>query len=321
VQADPRPADLPLALLAAFCCGVLMAVQSRLNGRLSEIIGSFPAAWFSFGSGLLLLSFVCLLPRYRQRLARVPEALRQRRIAPWQLLGGVGGGLLVGTQTFAVPLVGVATFLIAIIGGQTVSALLVDRYGLGSAPPQSVSLLRAAAATLAVLGVAVAVTSAANGIAFLWLPVLLAFLVGMGTAVQQAINGRVNTVTGEPIATAWINFLTGTTLLLLIGIIPVLKTGLPQSWVAPWWTWWGGLCGVTFIALAAWAVQHSGVLLFGLVTVTSQMVTALLLDFSLESTRERVNVQMVSGVAITVVAACWAGYAAHRARRYAMTRR
>lgn len=294
-----------------------MATQSRLNGRLAEQLGSFPAAWFSFGSGLALLSLCLFWPRYRRRLGRVGAALRSGRLRPWQVLGGFGGGLLVGTQTFAVPLVGVASFVIAIIGGQTVSALLVDRYGLGSAPPQAVSPLRLAAAALAVVGVAIAVTSAYDG-RLLWIPVLLAFLVGMGTAVQQAINGRVNGVTGDPIATAWINFLTGTALLLVIGFWPVMQSGLPASWAAPWWAWWGGLCGVTFIALAAWAVQHSGVLLFGLVTITSQMLVALLLDYSLEATRHRVNGQMVTGVVITVIAAVWAGLAAHRARRRAM---
>jgi transporter family-2 protein len=312
---EARPRDLPLALLAAFACGALVATQSRINGRLSEAVGSFPAAWFSFGSGLMLLTLCWVLPRYREHLARVPRALREGRLAWWQVLGGVGGGLLVGTQTYAVPLVGVAAFLIATIGGQTVSALLVDRWGLGSAPAQLLSPTRLAAAALAVAGVAIAATAGSDGARFLALPVALAFLVGMGAAVQQAVNGRVTTVTRDPVATAWINFVVGTTALVLIGAVTVVRVGLPTSWAAPWWAWCGGLCGVGFIALAAWAVQHSGVLLFGLVTITSQMLLALLLDLAGPATRDLVGPQMLTGVGITIVAACWAAIAARRAGR------
>nr|MDQ3358093.1 DMT family transporter [Actinomycetota bacterium] len=62
-----------------------MATQSRINGRLSEAVGSFPAAWFSFGSGLMLLTLCWVLPRYREHLARVPRALREGRLAWWQV--------------------------------------------------------------------------------------------------------------------------------------------------------------------------------------------------------------------------------------------
>lgn len=311
--AEPRLAG-PLALLAAFGCGALIAVQSRMNGRLSESVGSFPAAWVSFGSGLLVLSLLLVLPRQRARVARVGSALRDGRLAPWQVLGGVGGGLLVGTQTYAVPIVGVAAFLIATIGGQTVSALLVDRFGLGPAAAQALSPARVVAAALAVVGVAVAATSADDGSAVVLLPVLLAFLVGMAVAVQQAFNGRVTTVTRDATATAWVNFVAGTSTLLLIGAVPVWRAGLPTDWSAPGWAWWGGMCGVVFIALAAWAVQHTGVLLFGLVTVTSQLATALVLDLANPATRDQVGLQMFVGVGITVVAAAGAGLASRRAR-------
>jgi len=308
-----------LALGAALATGALLAVQSRLNGRLAETIGSFPAAWVSFASGLLVLSMLLVRADYRSRLARVPAALRSGRLRWWQVLGGVSGGLLVGTQTYAVPLVGVAAFLIATIGGQALSALVVDRQGLGPAPAQPLSGVRIAAAVTAVAGVAIAATGGGGdgSAALSVLPVLLAFGVGMLLAVQQAINGRVNQVTGAPTATAWLNFVTGSLTLVVIGIVPVLLGGWPDRWDAPTWAWWGGLCGVVFIALTAWAVQHLGVLLFGLVTITSQMATALVLDLANPATRDRVGTQMLIGVLITVVAAGAAALAAHSASRSA----
>lgn len=308
-----------LALGAAFATGALLAVQSRLNGRLAETVGSFPAAWVSFGSGLLVLSMLLVRADYRSRLAQVPAAVRSGRLRWWQVLGGVSGGLLVATQTYAVPLVGVAAFLIATIGGQALSALLVDRHGLGPAPAQPLSAVRIAAAVTAVAGVAIAATGGAGNddAALSVLPVVLAFGVGMLLAVQQAFNGRVNTVTGAPTATAWLNFAVGSATLVVIGIVPVLLGGWPDRWDAPAWAWWGGLCGVVFIALTAWAVQHLGVLLFGLVTITSQMATALVLDLGNSDARDQVGTQMLVGVAITVLAAGAATVAAQSDRRSA----
>ncbi|MCK0113297.1 DMT family transporter [Ornithinimicrobium sp. F0845] len=305
---------MELALLAALACGALLAIQSRVNGELGTHVGAMQAAWISFGSGLVALSLLWLTPRFRAASARVREALRQGRLRPWHLLGGVAGGLLVGTQTYAVPLVGVATFLIAIVGGQMVSALVVDRLGVGPAAPERVTFGRVAASVLAVLGVLTAVgPELTSGLA--WLPVLLAFLVGMGTSVQQATNALITATGGDAAVTGFVNFAVGTVVLVLVGCWTVLPAGMPDVSTAPWWSWSGGLIGVVFILGAAWAVMHSGVLLFGLVTVTSQLGTGVVLDLIEPSTRDQVGTQMLLGVALTVIAAVVAAMARARARR------
>lgn len=273
-----------------------------------------PAAWFSFGSGLLALSLLWFSAGFRAAFARVWRAVRERRLLPWQLCGGVAGGLLVATQTYAVPLVGVATFLVAIVGGQMVSALVVDQLGLGPSAPERITLGRVAASILAVLGVLTAVGQGlGSGLA--WLPVLLAFLVGMSTAVQQATNALITATGSDSSVTAFINFATGTAVLVLIGCWSVLPAGVPDASTVPWWAWWGGPLGGIFIVLAAWAVMHSGVLLFGLVTVTSQLGTGVVLDLIEPSTRDQVGAQMLLGVALTMTAAAGAAVARARARR------
>lgn len=313
-EAQPRTRVLELALVAALACGVILAVQSRINGELGVHVGAMPAAWISFGSGLLALSLLWLSPRFRAAFGRVRRAVRERRLLPWQLFGGVAGGLLVATQTYAVPLVGVATFLIAIVGGQMVSALVVDRSGIGPAAPERVTLGRVAASLLAVLGVLTAV-GPELGAGLAWLPILLAFLVGMSTAVQQATNALITATGGDSAVTAFINFAMGMAVLVLIGAWTVLPAGLPDVAGTPWWAWWGGPMGGVFIILAAWAVMHSGVLLFGLVTVTSQLGTGVVLDLIEPSTRDQVGPQMLLGVTLTVIAAVAAAMARARARR------
>lgn len=150
------------ALLAAAACGAVLPVQSRVNGVLSVEVGALPAATISFVTGLLVLTVLLAVPGIRRRAARVPTALRRGTLRWWQVLGGVGGGLFVAGQTYAVPLVGVTAFLIAVIGGQSISALLVDRFGLGPAPARPVAAGSLVSAALAVAGVALVATARAG---------------------------------------------------------------------------------------------------------------------------------------------------------------
>ncbi len=295
-------------------------MQSRLNGTLSQSLGSSLAAVASFGTGLLLLSTLLATPVFRTHLRRVPQALRAHRLRWWQVLGGIGGGLLVSTQTYAVPLIGVAAFLIAVIGGQTTSALLVDRLGWGPAAPMALSRARILAVAISLVGVILAASAAPSGGSALgWagaVPVAVAFGVGLLGSIQYALNGRVSVITADPIATAWINFSVGFSAVLLIAAVPLAvgRFTLPQTWAAPWWAWCGGACGVVFIAGAAWAVQHTGVLVFGLVAVASQTSVGIALDLTNPAISERVGPMLLLGTLMAFLGAVVAALGARKSR-------
>lgn len=296
------------ALVAAFVAGGLLALQSRVNGTLAESTGALPAALASFGSGLALLcALLLLVPGLRRALGRVRQAVRGARLPRWQLLGGVAGGLLVATQATAVPLVGVSTFLVAVVGGQLLGSVWVDHRGVGPRGAQRVTVTRVGAAVLALVGVVVTVAAEGLG-AGPWWPVPAAVLVGSAMAVQQATNGQVTAHGRAPLTTAWLNFTTGTATLLLLLVVALL-TGVRIGAAAPaagtpsWWAWTGGLVGIAFIALAAWAVQHVGVLVFGLVTVAGQLLVALLVDLLVPATRDRVGVGALVGVLVVLAGA------------------
>ncbi|MGB5951597.1 MAG: DMT family transporter [Ornithinimicrobium sp.] len=323
-RAPSSPAAVVVALGVAVLSGSMVAVQSRLNGALAETVGSSVAAAVSFGSGLALLSLLLGAPTFRAHLRRVLDALRDRRLLWWQVLGGVGGGMLVSTQTYAVPLIGVAAFLIAVIGGQTTSALLVDRWGLGPAAPIAVSRGRVVAAALSITGVALAASAGfgQSGTSIGWLgagAMVVSFGVGLAGSIQYALNGRVTQVSSDPVATAWINFSVGLTTVLVIATVPLIvgKLTLPQRWDAPWWAWCGGVCGIVFIAGAAWAVQHTGVLVFGLVAVTTQTSVGIALDLANPAASERIGPVLLLGTAMTVLGAVVGGIGAHRSRHRA----
>lgn len=166
----------------------------------------------------------------------------------------------------------VAIFTVSMIAGQTVAALVVDRLGISPSGKQAISLMRVAAAVLAVVGVAVSATGRAGGASFSLLAVAFAILVGGSQALQQALNAHVNQVSRQTMTTTWQNFVFGCIVLAAIAL--GIAAGSSQSWNfpsgAPWWAWFGGIAGILFIAGAAWAVHAIGVLIFGLVAVAGQ---------------------------------------------------
>ena len=298
--------------------GALTSVQARLNGELSVSFGApLDAALWNFGSGWLVLTLLLLaVPGVRRALVRLPGALRAGEIRWWQCLGGLAGGCFIAVQTYAVPLAGVAIFTIAVVGGQTGNALLVDRLGLGPAGQAPVTTARALSAALAFVGVVVAVSArgGTTGTSVV-VPALVAAFVGALLTVQQATNGRVGAATRSPMATTWLNFGLGSCLLLVVTLVQVVSGSWrgPQTLDVPWWAWWGGLCGIAFVFLAAVVVRHLGVLLFTLVMLTGQLSAAVGLDLLTPATRAGIGVQVVLGVLVTLIAAAGAGVAARRA--------
>ncbi len=303
-----------MALVAAMLGGILVTAQSRMNGELSSTIEApIQAAVYSFGSGLLLLLALLLVPGIRAGIARIRDALRVGRLRWWQCLGGLGGALFVAVQTYAVPLVGVAVFTVATVAGQTGNALVVDRFGIGPGGRRPVALGRVLAAGLAIVGVAITVSGSLGEGGLAVLPVVLA---GGGVALQQGVNARVNLESRNVLSTTAQNFATGTTLLLVIAAVQLGRGSYsPTDFEGvPWWAWWGGFLGIGFIAIAAWAVQHVGVLVFGLALLTGQLGSALLVDVLWPTAGHAVSLPMVLGVVVTFAAAALAGWFA-RPRR------
>lgn len=313
-MATDRSNAFPLAVAAAVGSGALISVQGRMNGELSTRWHlPLEAAVWSFGSGFLVLCLLlALLPRMRAGLGSLRSALRAGQIRWWQCLGGMLGALLVATQTYAVPLLGVAVFTVAVVAGQTSSGLAVDRAGLSPTGPVPVSGLRLLAAGLAIAGAAVAATSrgGSGGHGPALLPVLLAVAVGGLLAVQAATNGHVNLRSGFPLSTTWLNFGTGMVMLGMISLVHAAAVPGSARWgvaPAPWWAYFGGLCGIGAIVVAAATVRLLGVLILSISTLTGQLGAALALDLASPATRGDVGWQLVAGVAVTFASAAVAG--------------
>lgn len=289
-----------------------------MNGQLSTVFGQpVDAALWSFGSGLLVLTVLLgCSGRVRRGLGNLRAALGERRIRWYHCLGGLSGGLFVVAQTYAVPAAGVALFTIAVVGGQTTSALVVDRMGLGPAGRAPVTVPRVLASALATSGVVIAVggrfAGASGSVA---LPVLVAVGVGVLWTAQQATNGRVSVATLNPWSTAWLNFALGSAMVLAILLVRGAAGGarLPSSLDAPWWSWLGGLCGIGFVGISSVVVAQLGVLPVMVVSLVGQLSSAALIDALSPQTRSHITPLVIVGLVVTMVAAALAGVASVRA--------
>jgi len=301
-------------LAAAFGIGVLVAVQSRVNGDLGRRLGDgIAAALISFGSGLILLLIACaVVPRVRAGLVNVWYTIRQPGDRPsgsglrwWQCIGGIAGAFLVATQSITVSVIGVAVFTVAVVAGQAISSLVVDRIGFGPAGPQPLTIVRVVGAVVALLAVVLAVSDRLSHPAGLVLAVLPA-LGGLGTAVQQAINGRVAR-TASPdaygaVTAAVVNFLVGTAALAVVFIVDLALRGAPRPLPTEPWLYVGGACGVAFISLAAAVVRVVGVFLLGLGTIAGQLIASLLLELFLPAAKDPVTLPVVVGTLLALAA-------------------
>ena len=288
----------------ATASGVMVAVQSRINGELGvRLADGIAAAVVSFGVGLLiLLVLVPATPGGRRGLAALRGALRAGSLRPWQCLGGVCGAFLVATQGLTIGALGVAVFTVAVVAGQSGSSLLVDRAGIGPAGRQPVTPNRLIGAVLTVLAVLLAVGDRLGDPQALALA-LLPLAAGVGIAWQQAVNGRVRAAAGSAMTATLVNFTVGTAALLVTFAVDLAVRGRPAgAFPDEPWLYLGGPLGIVFIALAAALVRFTGVLLLGLATIAGQIVGAVLLDLVLPTAASHPGLDTLLGAALTMVA-------------------
>ena len=294
----------------ATASGVMVAVQSRINGELGvRLADGIAAAVVSFGVGLLiLLVLVPATPGGRRGLAALRGALRSGALRPWQCLGGVCGAFLVATQGLTIGALGVAVFTVAVVAGQSGSSLLVDRAGIGPAGRQPVTPNRLIGAVLTVLAVLLAVGDRLGDPQALALA-LLPLAAGVGIAWQQAVNGRVRAAAGSAMTATLVNFTVGTAALLVTLAVDLAVRGRPAgAFPDEPWLYLGGPLGIVFIALAAALVRFTGVLLLGLATIAGQIVGAVLLDLVLPTAASHPGLDTLLGAALTMVAVLVAAF-------------
>jgi transporter family-2 protein len=293
-----------LDFLAAIS-GLMIAVQARANGELSYRMGNpIEAALVSFGSGLIIISLISAFnPAIKAGIRNLRGALKRKEIPLWTLFAGMLGGSFVAVQTQIVPIIGVAIYSVASIAGQTAASLVADRIGLTGGGKKHITVRRVAAAGITVLAVLISVLDRLEANNLSVLAVLLGCFAGAIVGVQRALNGQINESTQQSFTTSLLNFIMGTTILVIfLGIgMMINRTEIVSLPAGPWWMYTGGTIGIIYIAFTSTIVQHLGVLTFTLISVGGQLVGSLLIDFYSPTEGVNVSVYLVTGIVMTYV--------------------
>ena len=291
-----------LDLLAAIS-GFMIALQARANGELSHRMGNpVEAALVSFGSGLIIISLISIFnPAIKIGMRNLKKAVSKKEIPVWTLFAGMLGGSFVAVQTQIVPIIGVAIYSVASIAGQTAASLIVDRIVLTGGGKKPISLRRVAAAGVTVLAVLISVLDRIDAQNLSIIAVVFGCVAGAIVGVQRAMNGQINQSTNQSFATSWLNFIMGTTFLVIFLAIGVLinRAEVVSLPAGPWWMYTGGTIGVIYIAFTSTIVQHLGVLTFTLISVGGQLVGSLLIDLYSPTQGVQVSAYLVTGILMT----------------------
>jgi transporter family-2 protein len=132
---------------------------------------------------------------------------------------------------------------------------------------------------------------------------------GLVVAYQQAANGHVQQVTGEPLVASLVSFcggglITGTASVILLGTGAAGPVTLPSF--GHWWLFFGGLGGSSYLALTAATVRRLGVLSLSLATTAGQLLAGLVFDAA-TPTGEALRWTTVAGAVLAFVAVVVAG--------------
>jgi bacterial/archaeal transporter family-2 protein len=307
-----------LDLLAALS-GAMIALQARANGELSHRLNNgLQAALVSFGSGLLIIFVITLFnSKIKEGIKNLRRAVANKEIARWKLFAGALGGSFVAIQTQIVPLIGVAIYSVASIAGQTAMSLIVDRIGLTGGGKKLISPRRVSAAVLTVLAVLVSVWDRIDANNLSMLAVTAGGMAGAIVGVQRALNGQINEYSHQSFTTSLLNFVTGTSFLVILIVVGILlgRNDLSPLPSGPWWIYTGGVIGVIYIAFTSTIVQHLGVLTFTLFSVGGQLVGSLVIDLVSPTEGVSVSAYLVTGIVMTYAGVVAGGVSNLRVRR------
>jgi bacterial/archaeal transporter family-2 protein len=287
----------------AVLIGVVVAIQSRINGQLSvDLDNGLAAALVSFLTGLALVSVLVFgFKGEREALFRIFEAIKNKQLVTWELMGGVLGGFFVAAQSIVVPQIGVALFTISVVAGQTISSLLVDKAGLTPSGKERITKPRILGAIATLIAVAIAVFPDLTNSEFRFLPLTFALIVGVFASFQQGMNGRMNVVGKRPLATAWLNFASGTVVVVIALSVDLALGATIKPLPSNFWVYTGGAAGLIFVAVSAYIIKHLGVLNFSILSIAGQLIGAILIDWLAPTKAGSLNGYLIFGTIMTII--------------------
>lgn len=241
--------------------GTLIAGQTAANAGLKRLISStYLASLISFSTGTLFL--IILASLFGLPLTLNLAQLDQEPF--WMLLGGVYGVIFISINMTLFPYLGSVQTTLLPIMGQILMTMLIDNFGWFGTQIIPFTGQRLWGIIFLILGIFFAVayrdlrhrkslSDTSKSLITplkIWLLRALGITAGMLVGIQITVNGQLGLHLGVPVQSALLNFLVGTTTLILVVLIKdrslVGLKGLVREKV-PFWTLLGGIFGAIYV--------------------------------------------------------------------------
>lgn len=137
---------MTIAVIAiAIIAGLCVALQGQFIGSMTRSAGAPTSVVITYGAGAILAAIIWLT-----RGAPV-HGVRQ---FPWYAwTSGALGLVIVGGIGFATPRLGLSRTIIITVAAQLLAAILIDHFGLFSAPQRAIDVWRALGYAVTIAGV------------------------------------------------------------------------------------------------------------------------------------------------------------------------
>ncbi|WP_414044066.1 DMT family transporter [Macrococcus sp. EM39E] len=277
-------------ILLALMIGLMMPIQTAVNSRLrTYVLSPFMASFISFLVGTLFLFIMTLATKHS---VLIPLAVFQNNPF-WIWLGGLLGVIGLTTNILLFPKLGGVQTVVLPIMGQILMSMMIDHFGLFYSPEKSFTLLRLVGIVILIIGVFCVIVlpdylrkknhgfnkenDSINKLPFQ----IAGIIAGMMMASQSAINGHLGGLLNSAVHAAFVSFLVGTTVLLLLVTIVYRQLGnfkLALGKDKPLWIWCGGILGSFFVLIMAYLVPLIGTGLVVVICLFGQILCSVAID-------------------------------------------
>lgn len=136
-----------------------------------------------------------------------------------------------------------------------------------------------------------------------WL--VLAVVMGAFLAIQPTLNAEIGRHVGGTMHAALVNFCTG--FAVLVAFMLLFRSGLPDvagARGAPWWAWFGGVIGATFVVSGTFLTPRIGVTALVASILLGQLVASLLIDHfgAFNVTVREISLERLAGIGLAGLA-------------------
>jgi transporter family-2 protein len=270
--------------------GVLIAAMIVVNGGLTSQYGAWTATVIIHIVGFILISLILLFKREKMLLFK--------RLPFYLFTGGLIGVATTVFTNMAFGKISVSAILALCLLGQTITSLIIDRYGCFNMPKIPFHKMKLFGIVFVVLGILVMLSFFDIS---MFAAVIVSLLSGVTIVTARTVNARLAEETSVRIST-FINYVTG---LALSGAILAavtscgLEGGLALKFSLPsLWTYTGGMIGVAVVMIANMITTKVPSFYMTLLLFIGQVFTGLLLDAALTQTFSGRN--LIGGVFVAI---------------------